>query len=83
MSEKKQEKEQKDSGLRLVIPFFVVLAVLTVVSFILPLRPTRSQMEKRNLAEFPAFSVEALVSGDYFDDISTWFSDTFLAGRNG
>lgn len=77
MSEKKQEKEQKDSGLRLVIPFFAVLTVLTVVSFILPLRPTRSQMEKRNLAEFPEFSVEALMSGDYFDDISTWFSDTF------
>ena len=65
------------SGNKLAIPFFVTLTVLTVVSFIIPLRPTQSQMEKRNLAEFPEFSTEALISGTYFDDISTWFSDTF------
>lgn len=58
-------------------PFFVVLIVLTIVAFIIPLRPTRSYNEKRNLAEFPEFSIEALTSGSYFDDISTWFSDTF------
>ena len=68
--------QYKPSG-RLAIPFFVVLAVLTVLSFIIPLRPTQSYIEKRNLAEFPTFSVDALLSGDYFDDISTWFSDTF------
>ena len=67
---------------RLAIPFLVALAVLTVVAFIIPLRPTQSYEEKRNLAEFPEFSVEALVSGDYFDHISTWFSDTF-PGREG
>jgi len=64
-------------GAGYAIPFFVVLALLTVVSFIIPLRPTRSEAEKRSLAEFPEFSVEALASGSYFDDISTWFSDTF------
>lgn len=66
-----------DPGIGYVIPFFLVMAVLTVVSFIIPLRPTVSYIEKRNLAEFPEFSVEALVSGDYFDDITTWYSDTF------
>ena len=65
------------SGAKLVIPFFLALAVLTVVSFIIPLRPTQSQMEKRNLAEFPEFSMEALASGSYVGNISTWFSDTF------
>lgn len=64
-------------GISHVIPFFLVLGVLTVASFIIPLRPTVSHIEKRNLAEFPEFSVEALMSGDYFDDITTWFSDTF------
>ena len=58
-------------------PFFVVLIILTIVAFIIPLRPTRSYNEKRNLAQFPEFSMEALVSGSYFDDINTWFSDTF------
>lgn len=69
--------EKHTSGMKLALPFFLVLAVLTVVSFIIPLRPTQSQMEKRNLAQFPEFSWEALVSGSYFDEISTWYSDTF------
>ena len=68
---------QKAPGIGHVIPFFIVLAVLTVASFIIPLRPTVSYIEKRTLAEFPEFSAESLMSGDYFDDISTWFSDTF------
>ena len=68
---------QREPGIGHVIPFFLVLAVLTVVSFIIPLRPTISHIEKRNLAEFPEFSMEDFVSGDYFDDITTWFSDTF------
>ena len=74
--------ESNNTGLKLVIPFFLTLAVLTVVSFLIPLRPSQSQMEKRNLAEFPEFSREALTSGSYFDDITLWFSDTF-PGREG
>ena len=61
----------------LALPFFVMLAVLTVVSFCIPLRPTQSQMEKRSLTPFPDFTLEALVDGSYFDDINLWFSDTF------
>lgn len=64
------------------IPFFLLLAILTVVSFIIPLRPTVSNMEKRELATFPEFTLEALLSGDYFDGITLWFSDTF-PGREG
>lgn len=71
------KKTPNKTGFRLAIPFFITLAVLTVVSFIIPLRPTQSQMEKRNLATFPEFSIDALASGSYFGDISTWFSDTF------
>lgn len=78
MSEKHQNSNgQHQPSPKLAIPFFLVLGLLSIVSFIIPLRPTQSYIEKRNLAEFPSFSVEALVSGDYFDDISTWFSDTF------
>ena len=70
-------KEQKDKKAVYVAPFFAVLTILTIVAFIIPLRPTRSYSEKRSLAEFPEFSMEALASGSYLDDISTWFSDTF------
>jgi len=72
------EREQsRPSGLKLVIPFLAVLTLLTLVSFIIPLRPTVSESEKRELTKFPAFSVETLLSGEYFDEITLWFSDTF------
>lgn len=74
---RKKPMGRKDPGIGYALPFFLVLAVLTVASFIIPLRPTVSYIEKRELAKFPEFSVETLLSGDYFDDISTWFSDTF------
>lgn len=59
------------------LPFLCVLAALTVISLIIPLRPTISYGEQRDLEQFPAFSVDALLSGDYFDGITLWFSDTF------
>ena len=61
----------------LAAPFLVVFSVMTVIGFVLPMRPTTSMREKRILREFPAFSVSTLLSGDYFDDITAWFSDTF------
>ena len=70
-------KDNKKKSPWLALPFFAVLTVLTAVSFILPLRPSFSESEKRDLAAFPEFSAEALVSGDYFSDITLWFSDTF------
>lgn len=81
MSEKKflktrERRYHKPAG-GYTVPFFIALVVLTVVAFIIPLRPTQSYSEKRSLAQFPEFSTEALLSGDYFDDITLWFSDTF------
>lgn len=76
-----QEKEKKISPY-FVIPFFLLLTVLTVVAFIIPLRPTLSYSEKRSLATFPEFSAEALFSGSYFDDITLWFADTFPGRDN-
>ena len=77
MSEQKHLYRMPGSSFFLALPFFAILGLLTVVSFIIPLRPTYSAGEKRELAKFPEFSVETLVSGDYFDDITLWFSDTF------
>ncbi len=59
------------------IPFFTAMALLTVIAFILPLRPTTSMAEKRVLTEFPAFSARSFWDGSYFDQVSIWFSDTF------
>lgn len=74
----KKEKQNINKTLALKIgAFFLTLYVGATVSFIIPLRPTYSESEKRDLKEFPEFSYKAVLSGSYFDDISTWFSDTF------
>ena len=57
--------------------FILAMIAGLVISFLLFLRPTVSENEKRELAKFPEYSAEALVSGSYFRDIDTWFSDTF------
>ncbi len=57
--------------------FMLTLATLFAFSFDFLHRPSFSESEKRELADFPDFSVEALLNGNYFDGINTWFSDTF------
>ena len=64
-------------ALRRCAPFFTALALMTVIAWLVPLRPTHSDLEKRDLERFPAFSVQGLFSGDWFNGISLWFSDTF------
>ena len=43
--------------------FFVVLFGFAIFSMLLPLRPTRSEIENRDLTKFPAFSAPALARG--------------------
>ena len=57
--------------------FMLVLFAFFIVSLIIPLRPSYSESEKRELAKFPSFSFSALFSGDYFDGINEWYADTF------
>ena len=77
LSSKKKEEKLRARRRRLAAPFFVVLFALGLVALIIPLRPTVSMREKRSLAEFPSLTVETLLSGDFFDGVSTWYSDTF------
>ena len=75
---RKKEKQNIDKTFALkVCAFFLMLYVGATISFMIPLRPSYSESEKRDLKEFPEFSYKAILSGSYFDDISTWFSDTF------
>ena len=73
----KQNNSTEKESVKPVLPFFLVLALISLISAIIPLRPTVSYEEKRELAKFPEFSLEALVSGSYFKEMDLWFSDTF------
>lgn len=58
----------------------VFLATLFVIGFIgllIPLRPKKSVLEKRELEKFPKFTLSSFWDGSYFSAISTWYADTF------
>lgn len=59
--------------------FFTVFFAVAVIALIVPLRPTYSESEKRELTKFPEFSFAAFFSGEYFIGIDNWYSDTFPA----
>lgn len=60
-----------------VIIFSLFLISMTVIALIMPLRPTKSSIEKRTLAKFPKVSLKTVVNGKYFSDVTTWYADTF------
>ena len=46
------------------------------------LRPEESETEKRKLTEFPAFTLESFLSGEFTEQVSLWYADSF-PGREG
>ena len=70
-------KKNHSFDARKILLFTISLGLLSIVSWIVPLRPTYSEFEKRELTKFPTFSIQALSDGSYFDNIDLWFSDTF------
>jgi len=57
--------------------FWGLLAVFCALTLYMPIRPSFSETEKRELAKFPAFSADSLVHGTYYRKIDSWFADTF------
>jgi len=73
----KKRRLQKERSIRRTTPFFTTLAIITVIAWLLPLRETVSETEKRELEKFPAFSLSSVVDGTYFAKIGDWFADSF------
>ena len=61
---------------RLYIVCIVALFLSFAAVFVFLPRSKYSELEKRDLAEFPAYSAQKLAKGEFTKDISTWFSDT-------
>lgn len=53
----------------------VIFIGLTIVFSFFP-RSEFSEVERRELAKFPEFSLEKLMSGKYAEEIGAWFSDS-------
>lgn len=57
--------------------FSSVLLIVFLIGLLFPLRPSFSESEKRELAKFPKFTFATFFNGSYFNDIGTWYSDTY------
>lgn len=74
------DKKERTSTVYHVIQvslFFILLFAGCVIGFLMPLRPAVSDLEKRELTQFPTFSKEAFIDGSYFKQMDTWYADTF------
>ncbi len=56
--------------------FCLFLAGLFLLSVLIPDRKS-SEVENRTLAQFPKFSLDAVLDGSFMEDIETYFSDQF------
>ena len=57
--------------------FLIALTAVGILGLILPLRPKESDIEKRTLTEFPKPTVKTVLNGEFTDQISTWYADSF------
>ncbi|MDO4622983.1 MAG: DHHW family protein [Eubacteriales bacterium] len=62
---------------RALLIFIVLFLFFFLLGLCIWWRPTESVSEKRKLAAFPKLSVVGLINGQYFTDLTTWYSDTY------
>ncbi len=60
-----------------IILFCTVMVVGFLLGLAFFLRPAYSEAEKRELTKFPSFTVSTFLSGEFTEQVSTWFADTF------
>lgn len=60
-----------------IYAFSAALMLMAIVALLIPLRPKESKVEKRMLTEFPAFSIQSFLDGEFLSGVSTWYADTF------
>lgn len=82
MAEKK--KKAKKETVKPLKPVFATANVIysaiffggiAIAMLVLP-RPTESLIEQRKLAEFPEFTYESFINGDYTEGVAEFFNDT-------
>lgn len=74
-------EKMKGSRMPAILNTIAVTAVIggLLCAFVITERPTFSEMEKRDLASFPSFTVQDFFQGTYTREIDQWFADTFPA----
>ncbi len=73
----KSIRSQHVVDINMVRIVFTIWIAATVLAILPMFRESYSEVEKRELKKFPKFTFSSFASGDYFDEIGLWFSDTF------
>lgn len=74
---KKRAATQKKYMLLTVRVFYATLFIISFIGLLFWLRPKTSDVEKRELTRFPTPTVSTFFNGEFFNQISTWYADTF------
>lgn len=81
MGKQKITKKQKETIFiyrALSVRIFAFIMLLGgIVGIMFFFRPDTSEVEKRKLAEFPKPTPSSFLNGEYFYDLSLWYSDTY------
>lgn len=72
-----EKSVRRGGGLLTVSLFAAAMVFFFLMGLLLPLRPAESETEKRKLKEFPEVSVQTVLDGTYFSELSEWYSDSF------
>lgn len=60
-----------------IILFAGVMLLGAFLGLLFFARLKTSEKEKRSLAKYPSFTMKTFLNGEYFSDVSTWYSDTY------
>ena len=81
MGKQKITKKQKETifiyRALSVRSFAFIMLLGGIVGIMFFFRPDTSEVEKRKLAEFPKPTLSSFLNGEYFYDLSLWYSDTY------
>ena len=55
----------------------IVVLLAAFIGLLFFLRPTTSEVEKRTLKEFPAFTFASFMDGTWTSEVALWYSDTY------
>ena len=72
-------RTRKVGGIRFVgvVASGVILMSCALVGLLFFARPTTSEVERRTLTTFPAFTIDGFLNGSFFSDVALWYSDTY------
>lgn len=81
MKKQKVTKKQKRTIFKCRVLSVRIFALLMLAGGVTGLlfffRPSTSEVEKRTLTRFPKFTLESFWNGDFFSELSLWYSDTY------